>query len=118
MAVVDLTTGENFWEADTDEASSVQADTADARDVQADKGDAGDVQFDLKACMNSGRPITVEWDRSQKDFTDGFGLCSPARWRPSQRGVRRSDVMLKLANDTFEIFAEAVVASSQSSGNT
>jgi len=31
VAVVDLTTGENFWEADTDEASSVQADTADAR---------------------------------------------------------------------------------------
>ena len=111
MAVVDLTTGDNSLEADTGETSDVQADTGDASDVQADKGDVGDVQFDMKACMNSGRPITVEWDRSQKDFTDGFGLCSPARWRPSQRGVRRSDVMLKLANDTFEIFVEAVEAS-------
>jgi len=67
-----------------------------------------EVQFDMSACMNAGRPIMVEWDRHQRDFTDGFGLCSPARWRPSHRGTRRSDTMLHLADRTFELLAETV----------
>ena len=54
--------------------------------------------------MNFGRPISVEWHRTQKDFADG--LCIPSRWRPKRRGVRRSDVMRQLADDTFEVFVE------------
>lgn len=66
------------------------------------------VQFDIAACCNSGRPIDVEWDNKQRDFVDGFGLCSPCRWRPKQRGDRRTPSMVKLANDTFQILMECV----------
>lgn len=37
--------------------------------------------FDMKSCMNGGRPIMVEWDNKEREFIDGFGLCSPTRWR-------------------------------------
>ena len=70
----------------------------------------GETQFDLGACRNTGRPIVVEWDRYHRDFIDGFGLCSPARWRPSHRGTHRSDGMVKLANQTFELLVETVKA--------
>eukprot|EP00435_Cladocopium_sp_Y103_P046354 s1025_g13.t1 len=63
----------------------------------------------MKACCNAGAPMQVEWDQVERGFVDGFGLCSPTRWRPSQRGERRSDEMVKLANDTFGILEEAAV---------
>eukprot|EP00435_Cladocopium_sp_Y103_P018494 s3398_g4.t1 len=67
-----------------------------------------DDQFDLQACCNSGMPIQVEWDQATHSFVDGFGLCSPTRWRPQQRGERRTPEMLKLAGGTFEILSRAV----------
>ena len=33
-------------------------------------------------------PITVEWDGESRHFIDGFGMCSPNRWRPELRGAR------------------------------
>ena len=33
-------------------------------------------------------PITVEWDGETRHFIDGFGMCSPNRWRPELRGAR------------------------------
>ena len=79
-----------------------------AHDMVDEPDSADEAQFDLGACMNTGRPMVVEWDRYQRDFTDGFGLCSPARWRPSRRGTHRSDDMVRLATQTFEILLEAV----------
>ena len=70
----------------------------------------GDTEFDIGACHNTGKPISVEWDRTCKDFTDGFGLCSPCRWRPQQRGTRRSPDMVQLANNTFDCLAQCVTA--------
>ena len=67
-----------------------------------------DEDFDLQACGNAGKPIQVEWDRVSRGFVDGFGLCSPSRWRPSQRGERRTPDMLKLANKTFDLLASCV----------
>eukprot|EP00435_Cladocopium_sp_Y103_P074800 s19_g51.t1 len=52
-------------------------------------------QFDVAACGNSGMPIQVEWD-------------SPTRWKPSQRGGRRSAEMVALADATFQLFCECV----------
>ena len=69
-----------------------------------------DAEFDIGACHNTGKPITVEWDRTCKHFTDGFGLCSPGRWRPQQRGTRRSPNMVQLADNTFNCLAECVAA--------
>ena len=45
------------------------------------------VQFDIAACCNSGRPIDVEWDNKQRDFVDGFGLCSLAGGDRSRGGT-------------------------------
>eukprot|EP00435_Cladocopium_sp_Y103_P037590 s3690_g10.t1 len=53
-------------------------------------------------------PIQVEWDGLQHDFNDGFGLCSPTRWKPPQRGGRRSAEMVALANATFQLLCECV----------
>ena len=71
--------------------------------------DAEETEFDISRCMNSGKPISVEWDRFTKDFTDGFGLCSPGRWRPQQRGIHRSAQMTQLAEDTFSILSDCVL---------
>ena len=49
--------------------------------------DNGSDEFDLAACCNSGTPIGVEWDTVRRGFIDGFGLCSPCRWKPSRRGM-------------------------------
>ena len=70
-------------------------------------GSAG-LQFDMDACFNTGRPIQVEWDRTQRGFVDGFGLCSPCRWKPHQRGTRRTHDMIRLADDTFNLLVEGV----------
>eukprot|EP00435_Cladocopium_sp_Y103_P032400 s670_g8.t1 len=64
--------------------------------------------FDLHACLNRGHPMKVEWDGRSKDFTDGFGLCSPTRWYPTARGLRRSDEMKKLALDTYNLLMATV----------
>eukprot|EP00435_Cladocopium_sp_Y103_P038160 s256_g10.t1 len=79
-----------------------------ADDVEQDgKGE----QFDLAACCNSGKPIAVEWDQKRRGFVDGFGLCSPCRWRPLQRGTSRTQDMVSLADSTFAILADAVQTS-------
>ena len=64
--------------------------------------------FDMRACLNAGAPIQVEWDGATRGFIDGFGLCSPTRWKPRQRGVHRTPAMVQLAADTFDILAECV----------
>ncbi|CAE7253326.1 unnamed protein product [Symbiodinium sp. CCMP2592] len=46
------------------------------------------VPFRPEACGNRGNPIRVEWEGQEADMTDGFGLCSPSRWRPMDRGHR------------------------------
>ena len=33
-----------------------------------------------------GQPMRCRHDWGGKEFVDGFGLCSPGRWPPSQRG--------------------------------
>ena len=67
-----------------------------------------DDEFDPQLCYNAGAPIQVEWDHKSHGFIDGFGLCSPTRWKPFQRGVRRSDKMNQLAEATFNILSDCV----------
>ena len=35
--------------------------------------------------MGRGPPLTAQLFGKKEPFRDGFGLCSPGRWRPSQR---------------------------------
>ena len=72
--------------------------------------DEDSTAFDMLACLNAGHPMTVEWDGCERDFVDGFGLCSPTRWAPSCRGARRTPAMRRLAEDTFSLLSETVHA--------
>ena len=36
---------------------------------------------------NRGSPLVSKWGARKKSFTDGAGLCSPGRWKPSDRGT-------------------------------
>ena len=36
---------------------------------------------------NRGLPMTCNWQNRKKSFADGFGLNSPGRWRPQDRGM-------------------------------
>eukprot|EP00435_Cladocopium_sp_Y103_P016814 s740_g4.t1 len=65
-------------------------------------------EFSVEKCGNYGKPIKVEWDGKFHDFIDGFGLCSPARWKPRDRGHKRSKEMTGLAVATFECLVEGV----------
>lgn len=75
-----------------------------------DVNDSQEHGFNLADCCNSGKPISVEWDNNYKEFTDGFGLCSPGRWRPEQRGAHRERDLVQLAQEAFEILATCVRA--------
>ena len=44
------------------------------------------VAFRPELCGNRGAPLLVEWEHRETPLTDGFGLCSPTRWAPCDRG--------------------------------
>ena len=46
------------------------------------KGPAKQASVPLRPelCGNRGAPLLVEWEHKETPLTDGFGLCSPARW--------------------------------------
>ena len=85
--VVDLTD-------DHVESTKAGVDSHVTADGGENDADTSDLQFDVHACCNAG--IQVEWDRVQRGFIDGFGLCSPTRWRPAQPGERRTTEMVAL----------------------
>ena len=95
-------------DAQTD-AMTAGADLPEQPDTDC-QADCSEDVFDIHSCCNSGMPIQVEWDQVNRSFIDGFGLCSPTRWRPAQRGERRTPEMLALANDTFNILSNCVDA--------
>ena len=66
--------------------------------------------FDMAACGNWEHPMWVEWDFKDREFVDGFGLCSPCRWHPWNRGMNRPDSSKQLAIDTYNLLESVVVA--------
>eukprot|EP00435_Cladocopium_sp_Y103_P065967 s171_g28.t1 len=95
------------------ECTAVQVDSSsdEGHGLTETRVDKPSESFDLHACMNGGHPIKVEWDGRTKDFTDGFGLCSPTRWCPAARGLRRSDQMKQLALKTYALLRDTVRSS-------
>ena len=67
--------------------------------------------FDMGKCKNFGSPMMVEWAGVHRPFVDGFGLCSPTRWPPASRGLYSADDMKRLADATYKILLDTVVAS-------
>eukprot|EP00435_Cladocopium_sp_Y103_P008858 s800_g2.t1 len=79
--------------------------SADVVDLTCE--DDGD-EISIERCGNYGKPIKVEWDGKFHDFIDGFGLCSPTRWKPRDRGHNRNKAMTSLALSTFQCLVEGV----------
>ena len=66
------------------------------------------IAFKPEACGNRGSPIRVEWEGQACDITDGFGLCSPARWRPMDRGHRLSPAATAHAQSMYRMLTRFV----------
>ena len=67
--------------------------------------------FDMAACKNHGQPISVEWDAKTRFFIDGFGLCSPTRWQPWNRGLGRTTEARALLTSIYSSLFRKVVSS-------
>lgn len=48
---------------------------------------SGSSHSSITTAQSAGPPMQVHWDNKISQFHDGFGLCSPTRWHPSQRGL-------------------------------
>ncbi|CAE7224100.1 mettl24 [Symbiodinium sp. CCMP2592] len=73
---------------DSDASNGETSEVLDTAEGLSTGDTAPPVPFRPEACGNRGNPIRVEWEGQEADMTDGFGLCSPARWRPMDRGHR------------------------------
>ena len=76
-----------------------------------DNVDSAEDGFEISRCKNFGPPMMVEWAGVHRPFNDGFGLCSPTRWPPSSRGFYRDDSMKQLAESTYNVLLDCVLAS-------
>ena len=65
------------------------AEDADAAaDSSSGSASEGPEPFRHEDCHNEGPPLSLEWDGKVEPINDGFGLCSPTRWRLGARGFR------------------------------
>ncbi|CAE8623315.1 unnamed protein product [Polarella glacialis] len=70
---------------------------------------AAEAEAELEA-GNEGRPLLTFWDGKKANFNDGFGLCSPGRWKPAKRGrsmlTQQSEFCEKLRDNIDQFVAE------------
>ena len=80
-AVLEETTTPAVWDEPPSvlEEAPTTAETS-TRKRQLDTNPKG--QF-----LNRGMPMVVEWAGKRRELIDGFGLCSPNRWKPELRGA-------------------------------
>ena len=53
-------------------------------------GDPAVENFDPGTSRAFGQPMICRYEMGKKEFTDGFGLCSPGRWPPEAREMLAS----------------------------
>ena len=87
-------------------------DDTGAREVE-DSGDQeiqDDLQskFDPNKCGNLGQPLVLEWQGQHSPIADGFGLCSPTRWLPANRGVTLDPAARGFAEAMHEVLNQFV----------
>ena len=80
-------------------------------EIEVEKAVDVETGFDMAACKNHGPPISVEWDSKSRFFIDGFGLRSPTRWQPWDRGVNRSSEAKDLLASIYSLLLREVVSS-------
>ena len=95
------------------ECSTVQAvvPTSNESSTVEAVGAEDEENFDMAACKNHGHPISVEWDAKTRFFIDGFGLCSPTRWQPWNRGLGRTTEARALLTSIYSSLFREVVSS-------
>eukprot|EP00435_Cladocopium_sp_Y103_P040452 s469_g11.t1 len=59
------------------------------------------------ACM--GQPITCRYEGCKKEFTDGFGLCSPGRWKPGARNKLASSEAAEHADNIADLLFQFLI---------
>ena len=65
-------------------------------------------RFDPGLSRAVGQPMTCRLDARRKVFNDGFGLCSPGRWRPEARGVLETPEERQHGDSVFALLQEFV----------
>ena len=55
----------------------------------------------LKGSSSWGPPLQVEWDGEEREIVDGFGLCSPNRWPPENRGFLLGESAKRLSSEMY-----------------
>ena len=58
----------------------------EAHVISSEEEPSADEAFDPFTSRCSGPPIKCRHGAGMRELVDGFGLCSPGRWRPLQRG--------------------------------
>ena len=85
-----------------------EAETSEAIELEfgAPHGSAppgAEPAFKPELCGNRGLPLQAEWEGKQEPLNDGFGLCSPTRWRPADRGATLSPSSMALCRDMPDV---------------
>ena len=68
-----------------------------------------DTAFDSTTSACFGQPIMCRYEGCKKEFTDGFGLCSPGRWLPGARNYLAKGAATKHAEQVVEILHDFLV---------
>ena len=76
-----------------------------------DQAEVDDLPFDQLKSGCEGPPMVGEFAGCSDEFVDGFGRCSPGRWRPVNRGRRLSDPAKAFAGRLKERVQRFVVGS-------
>ena len=99
----------------TEGCSSVRAPSSSqsevkVQEISSEEDAEGDDAFDPWSSRCSGPPIRCRHSVDNPEFVDGFGLCSPGRWRPLQRGRLCSEVELEHARALQGLLRDFVIA--------
>ena len=78
--------------------------------AKEDRGSGNPVveSFDPGSSRAFGQPMICRYEMGKKEFTDGFGLCSPGRWPPEAREMLASHDEVGHAKAIREILKDFV----------
>ena len=85
-------------DATTPHVEPAQLDTAHSGESAGDSN-AGDLAFNELESGCEGPPMVGDFAGATDEFVDGFGRCSPGRWKPSCRGRCLSPAAVSFARN-------------------
>ena len=77
-------------EANPSTKASQEVIMVDSGDELPEETADTELPFDPRTSRAFGQPLVCRHDTGKRVFVDGFGLCSPGRWPPGQRGQLNS----------------------------